>query len=216
MQIKVNTQQHSCCNTAVSAKIRPASTKWIAATVLDWVREDPTVGPAELRRKLTEKFNVVFPYHRVFDGKEMALDMIQGKWNYNFHKLYSFKAEVEKTSPGSVVDIDYEFVRGRVKISRGKRYMMADKRCFRRCFVCLKACWKGFLDGCRPYLSIGSTALTGKFRGLLATATAVDTNNWIFPVAYAIIEGDSNESWSWFMERLRGVIGHPPGLVTKN
>ena len=62
-------------------------------------------------------------------------------------------------------------------------------------------------------MSIGSTALTGKFRGLLATTTAVDANNWIFPVAYAIIEGDSNESWSWFMERLRGVIGHPPGLV---
>ena len=52
MQIKVNTQQHNFCSTAVSEKIIPASTKWIAATVLDWVREDPTVGPAELRRKL--------------------------------------------------------------------------------------------------------------------------------------------------------------------
>ena len=68
--------------------------------------------------------------------------------------LYSFEAELEKTSPGSVVDIDYEFVMGRVKISRGKKYMMADKRCFRRCFVFLKACWKVFLEGCRPYLAI--------------------------------------------------------------
>lgn len=80
MQIKVNTKVHNCPNTTLSEKIRPASTKWIAATVLDWVREDQTIGASELRRKLQKKFNVVIPYHRVFDGKEMALDLIQGKW----------------------------------------------------------------------------------------------------------------------------------------
>ena len=64
-----------------------------------------------------------------------------------------------------------------------------------------------------PYLAIDSTSLTGKFRGQLATACAVDAHNWLFPVAYAILEVESNESWTWFMERLRGVIGHPEGLV---
>jgi hypothetical protein len=37
------------------------------------------------------------------------------KWNDSFHMLYSFNEEIENTSPESVVDIDYEFVRGRVK-----------------------------------------------------------------------------------------------------
>ena len=156
----MNTKKHNCPNTYLSEKIRPASTKWIAATVLNWVREDQTVGPAEPRKKLNEKFNLQIPYHRVFDGKEMALDLIQGKWNESFYMFYSFKAEVEKRSPGSVVDIDHEFVRGRVKSSRGKKYKIDDMRCFRRCFVCQKACRKGFLDGCRPYLAIDSTSLT--------------------------------------------------------
>jgi hypothetical protein len=87
MQIKVNTQKHNCSNTAISVKIRPASTKWIAATVLDWVGEDVTDGVAELRRKLNGKFDVVIPYNRVYDGKEMALDLMQGKWNDNFHMM---------------------------------------------------------------------------------------------------------------------------------
>ena len=111
------------------------------------MRQDHNIGPAELRAKISKKFNVLIPYHKVFDGKEMALDFIQGKWNDSFHMLYSFKAQVEKTSPGSVVDIDYEVVKGREKVSRGVRYKQADKICFRRCFVCLKSCWKGFLDG---------------------------------------------------------------------
>jgi hypothetical protein len=130
--------------------------------VIDWVREDPTIGPAELISKLSKNLYVVIPYHRVFDGKEMALDLMQCKWNDNFHMLYRFKAEVEKTSSGSVVHIDYEFVKGRPKIPRGGRYMMAAKRCFRRCFVYPMACWKGFLEGCWPNMAIGSTALTEK------------------------------------------------------
>uniref|UniRef100_A0ACD5Z475 Uncharacterized protein n=1 Tax=Avena sativa TaxID=4498 RepID=A0ACD5Z475_AVESA len=120
MQIKVNTKEHNCPNTSLSGKIRPATTKWIAATVLDWVRQDHNIGPAELRAKISKKFNVLIPYQRVFDGKEMDLDFIQGKWNDSFHMLYSFKAQVEKTSPGSVVDIDYEVVKGREKASRYK------------------------------------------------------------------------------------------------
>jgi hypothetical protein len=104
--------------TAISDKIRPASTKWIAATMLDWVREDVTIGAAELRRKLSDKFVAVIPYNRFYDGKEMALDLMQGNWKDSFHMLYSFKGEVEKTSPQSVVDIYYEFYKGIAKISR--------------------------------------------------------------------------------------------------
>jgi hypothetical protein len=66
--------------------------------VIDWVREDPTIGPAELISKLSKNLYVVIPYHRVFDGKEMALDLMQGKWDDHFHMLCSFKDEVKKIS----------------------------------------------------------------------------------------------------------------------
>jgi transposase-like protein len=69
------------------------------------------------------------------------------------------------------------------------------------------------LEGCRPYLAICSSALTRKSRGHLATATTIDAHNYMFPVYYGIIETKSDEIWTWFMERLHGVIGHPRGLV---
>jgi len=46
---------------------------------------------------------------------------------------------------------------------------------------------EGFLRGCRPYLAIDSTLLTGKFRGQLCIACAVDGHNWMYPVAIRVL-----------------------------
>ena len=60
----------------------------------------------QLQTDLKKKYGVELPYMRVFYGKQMAIDKIYGKWTESFHLLYTFKAEVEKASPGSVVYID--------------------------------------------------------------------------------------------------------------
>jgi len=49
-------------------------------------------------------------------------------WNESFQLLYTFKAEVEKASPGSVVEIDKHTVNYKLN---GKP---TEKECFRRAF----------------------------------------------------------------------------------
>ena len=71
---------------------------------------------------------------RVFYGKKMAIDNIYGKWTDSFQLLYTFKAEVEKASPGSVVHID------RHTVQFEKNGQSRSKECFRRVFVSFKAC----------------------------------------------------------------------------
>lgn len=144
---------------------------------------------------------------RVSRGKDKAMDMISGKWEDSFHRLYSFKAEVEKCSPGSVVEIDKETMQYKIK---GK---VREKECFRRVFVSFMACWQGFLSGCKPYLAVDSAALNGRFKGQLASPCAIDGRNWLYPVAYGVLETESSKSWAWFLENLRGLIGHPEGVV---
>ena len=35
----------------------------------------------------------------------------------------------------------------------------------------------------------------------------------MFPVAYRVLEVESEESWTWFLQNLRDLIGYPSGLV---
>jgi hypothetical protein len=108
--------------------------------------------------------------------------------------LFNFKAEVEKRSPGSVVEIDTEVSED------GKVY-------FSKFFMCFKPCIDGFKAGCRPYLSIDSSFLTGKWNGQLAACNALDGHNWMFPVAIGLFQSESEASWTWFMMQLKRCIG---------
>jgi hypothetical protein len=67
--------------------------------------------------------------------------------------------------------------------------------------------------GCRPYIGINTCRLKNKSPRVLASATTIDRNNWMFLVAFAVMKVKSEDSWEWFLLALRKVIGMPDGLV---
>jgi transposase-like protein len=88
-----------------------------------------------------------------------------------------------------------------------------EKIRFNRLFFAMKPYIEGFLKGCRPYLAIDSTFLTGRFRGQLACAVAIDGHNWMYLVAVGVMDSKANENWTWFMQKLRDPIGSSEGLA---
>jgi hypothetical protein len=77
---------------------------------------------------------------------------VYGTWEESFELLFTWKAEVIKRCPGSVVEIDV--------------LDMEDQLYFQHFFCALKPCIDGFLEGCRPYLSIDATTLNGRWNDI--------------------------------------------------
>ena len=64
---------------------------------------------------------------------------------------------------------------------------------FRRAFFSLGPCIESFKH-CRPVLCVDGTFLTGKYKGQILTATGVDANQQILPLAFAFVESENKES----------------------
>ena len=79
---------------------------------------------------------------------------------------------------------------------------------FERMYVCLNACKRGFLAGCRPIIEIDGCHLKGTIRGHLLVTVGKDGNDNIFPIAYAIVEIENKSSWTWFLQCLLHDIRH--------
>ncbi|XP_057538181.1 uncharacterized protein LOC130815712 [Amaranthus tricolor] len=73
---------------------------------------------------------------------------------------------------------------------------------FQRMYICLTACKEGFIAGCRPIIGVDGAHLKGKFPGVLLTAVGKDGNNNIFPIAWAVVETENVETWTWFLNLL--------------
>ena len=150
LQVKTNGPKHTC-SSVNQCDDTMASNNWVAKRVVEFLKEDSTLGPTDLQRKLKNKYTLKVPYSKVFRDKEKALKMIFGKWDDSYDLLPTYRAELLKSAPGSIVELDTE--------------NHQEDVCFRRFFVALKPCIDGFLQGCRPYIAIDASHLTERSRG---------------------------------------------------
>ena len=88
-----------------------------------------------------------------------------------------------------------------------KTQIVKGETVFQMIYVCLAACKKGFLEGCRPVIGVDGCHLKGPYPGHILTAVGVDGNNGYFPVAYAVVDIESKDSWIWFFNLLIEDLG---------
>jgi hypothetical protein len=158
-----------------------ATHHWVAEKAIPFLKKDPNMGAMILKKELEERYQVIIGYSTVWLGREKAAEHIFGTWEESFGYLYNFKAEVEQKMPGSIVEIDVK--------------KQEDGVYFSKFFCCFKPSIDGFLNVCRPFFSIDATTLNGRWNGHLASATALDGHNWMFPVAFGFFDSENNDNW---------------------
>ena len=83
---------------------------------------------------------------------------------------------------------------------------------FKYMFLAFAASVKGY-GYMRKVVVIDGTHLKGKYVGCLLTASAQDANYQIFPLAFAVIDGENDQAWTWFFSKLLDVVEDGDDLV---
>jgi hypothetical protein len=68
--------------------------------------------------------------------------------------------------------------------------------------VCLEACKGAFAYTCKPLIGLDACCLKGDHDGQLMAAVVKDGNNKMIPIAYAVVEAETKDSWQWFLNLL--------------
>ncbi|KAL0358067.1 UNVERIFIED_CONTAM: hypothetical protein Scaly_1492400 [Sesamum calycinum] len=131
----------------------------------------------------------------------MAREIVYGTWESSVQKLPKYLGAIQKYNPGTIVEWKHKGFQQ----STGK-YVM------RYVFWAFKPCIDGF-QFCRKIISVDGTHLYTKYKYKLLIAAALDGNQQVLPLAFAIVDEETYPSWKWFLQQLsRHVIRGRRGM----
>ncbi|XP_022866366.1 uncharacterized protein LOC111386145 [Olea europaea var. sylvestris] len=78
---------------------------------------------------------------------------------------------------------------------------------FKYFFMALGQCIRDFRNAMRPLILVDGTALNARYEGKLIIATCQDANIQIYPLAFGIVDGETDLAMRWFFTKLRDAIG---------
>ncbi|XP_058752673.1 uncharacterized protein LOC131625861 [Vicia villosa] len=179
------TETHSFQRTP---KNRQATTEWLGRKFMYMLRHSPEMRCKGLIAEALQKWGVKLSKDQAYRAKRKALELIQGAGREQFSHLRTYANELLKSNPNSTVKIQCSDSNGGPT--------------FERIYVCMEACKAAFVTTCRPSIGLDACFLKGDFGGQLIAVVGKDGNNKIMPIAYAVVEAETKDSWKWFLHLL--------------
>ncbi|PKA57207.1 ubiquitin-conjugating enzyme E2 S [Apostasia shenzhenica] len=187
--IKKMNDTHTCERENSKQSHRLATQSWVASVIKEKLRETPDYKPRDIANDLQREYGLRLSYHRAWRGKAIAEKELHGSQEQAGNQLPWLCEKIMETNPGSIA------------------VLQADDLKFIRLFLSFNASLNGFEHGCRPLLFLDAVTLKAVKRWKLLTATAVDGENDMFPVAMAVVNTETIENWHWFLLELKSAIG---------
>ncbi|KAL6847051.1 hypothetical protein ACP4OV_022904 [Aristida adscensionis] len=167
-----------------------ASVQWVATTVEERLRENPHCKPKEILEEIHKSHGITLSYKQAWRGKERIMAAVRGSFEEGYRLLPEYCRQVERTNPGSIAHV----------------YGNPDDNCFRRLFISFHASIFGFVNACRPLIGLDRTILKNKYLGTLLLATGFDGDGALFPLAFGVVDEETDENWVWFLSELHELL----------
>lgn len=173
-----------------------ATRSWIAGIVKEKQKVYPYYKPKDIVNDIKEEYGIELNYFQAWRGKETAKEQLQGSYKEAYSQLPSLCEKIMETNPGSLAT-----------------FSTREDSSFHRLFISFGASLHGFKRGCRSLLFLDSIFLKSKYQGSLLAVTAADGDDRVFPVAFAIVDMESDENWCWFLQQLRSALQTCHGIT---
>ncbi|XP_059624678.1 uncharacterized protein LOC132267545 [Cornus florida] len=172
-----------------------ATSTYLANKYLEQVRFNPGMPTNTLKCTIASELDIDVSDYKVRRAKRKALDVVEGNEVVQYEKIREYAHLIFTSNPGSVVKIQTEPT------------AEENVRKFQRVFICYAAMRKGFKEGCRPLIGVDGCFLKGPYGGHLLSVVSIYGNEQMFPVAFAVVESETRDSWNWFMSELMDAVG---------
>ncbi|XP_014506442.1 uncharacterized protein LOC106766208 [Vigna radiata var. radiata] len=154
--------------------------------------DNPSLKVKDIRSKALRKWNTNVSISKARRAKLIASRQLEIDYKEQFKRIYDYGHEVLRCNPGSIIQIKVDGDNG--------------EPIFQRIYVCLKACKDNFKN-CRPIVCLDGCFLKGQYKGEVLTAVGRDPNEQMLPIAYAVVEVENKETWTWFLQILIADLG---------
>ncbi|XP_039129043.1 uncharacterized protein LOC120265228 [Dioscorea cayenensis subsp. rotundata] len=182
VQIKSANLDHSCGKVFNNFHV---TSKWLASKYLDKYKADPNWSCNGLIKQVKDDHGLTISAMKAWRTKHLAMKWVNGDASEQYTKLCRYAAKLKQSNPGSTV------------------ILWRDEQHFKGFYVCLKPLKDAFGLGCRPFIGLDGCFLKGLYDGQLVSAVGINPNDYIFPIAYAVVLVENTETWAWFIELLR-------------
>ncbi|XP_058209324.1 uncharacterized protein LOC131322142 isoform X2 [Rhododendron vialii] len=195
--IKKMSSTHTCEGASVKAGYR-ATRGWVGNIIKEKLKASPNYKPKDIASDIKREYGIQLNYTQAWRAKEIAREQLQGSYKEAYNQVPLLCEKIMETNPGSIAT-----------------FATKEDSSFHRLFVSFHASIYGFQQGCRPLLFLDCTTLYSKYQGTLLAAMGVDGDDGVFPVAFAIVDADTEDNWHWFLAELKSAVStsHPITFV---
>ncbi|GKB51683.1 multidrug resistance-associated protein 5 [Tanacetum coccineum] len=164
--------------------------KWIAKIFSDKIRANPNIRLCDLADLVMKKYKCKVSLNQCTNAKKYALIEYEKSIGEHYSMLRSYGKAILDSNHGSTVKL------GVIVNPDGKTY-------FDMFYVCFARLADGWKAGCRKIIALDGCFLKSPNQGEILTTIGRDENNHIYPVAWAVVNVENNDNWTWFLELLK-------------
>ncbi|XP_019098324.1 PREDICTED: uncharacterized protein LOC109131609, partial [Camelina sativa] len=200
LEIRSITLQHTC-----SVDARGDFHKQATTTVIGSLMKTRYAGvgrgprPNERRHILCQEFSLNVSYWKAWRAREIVMDNAMGSAIGSFALVQPYIKLLLQTNPNSKVALETKLDSNGV-----------DR--FKYLFLSLHASIQGYAY-MRKVIIIDGMHLRGIYGGCLIAASAQDANFQVFPLAFAIVNSENDDAWTWFLQKLTDIMPDEADMV---